>query len=68
MKKDFVLFHEGASLRSAPRLAFGQPATLATRRVLFAAYTPPRKTDGIFFAHMRKQMIPITSYKRGSLG
>ena len=45
-----ALFREG--FRSEPRIFVrrARKNTLSPRRVFFAAYTPPRKTDFILFA------------------
>ncbi len=48
-----------ASFRSDPRIfvCYAHKNTLSTRKVFFATYTPPQKTDWIFFAAFKPRTL-----------
>ena len=61
-KRAMPFWSEG--IRFALRLGWRcQPATLASRKVFFATYTPPQKMDWIFFAPLRRRELCETFYK-----
>ena len=56
-QKGFALLLEG--IRSEPRIfvCAAHKNTLSPRRVFFATYTPPRKTDFNLFAPLRRREL-----------